>query len=93
MTSRIGSILDLHDHRTPASPYAGYEDEAGWDMPLGEESRPVPRRSLSLARRLERSHHLVGRAACWLFVKGGMAIVLLSAIVAFGLLGALLGGR
>ena len=93
MTSRIDSVVDLHDRRKPASPYAGYEDEAGWDSALEEETWQVPRRSLSLARRLERSQNLVGAAACWLFVKGGMAVVLVSAIFALGLVGALLGAR
>ena len=93
MVSRINSVVDLHDHRKPASPYAGYEDEAGWDSSLEEETWQEPRRNLSLARRLERSHHLAGRTACWLFIKGGMAVVLLSAIVMLGLVGALLGAR
>ena len=93
MTSRIDSLLDLNDHRRPASPYAGDEAEAGWDSASGEETWQAPGRSLSLARRLERSHHLAGRAACWLVVKGGMAVVLLAAIVMLGLVGGFLGVR
>ncbi len=93
MVSRISSVMDLHDDKNSAAPYAGYEDEAGWDSSLAEETWQEPRRNLSLARRLENSHHLAGRTACWLFVKGGMAVVLLSGIVMLGLIGALIGAR
>jgi hypothetical protein len=48
---------------------------------------------LSLARRLEQDPRFLGRAAHWLFIKGGMAIVLLSGLMVLGLIGGFLGGR
>jgi hypothetical protein len=67
-------------HRGPG--YAALVDVA-WDDP------PPPRPSL--AHRLETSRSIPGKIARWLFIKGGMVVVVLPALILVGLVGAFLG--
>jgi hypothetical protein len=93
MDRRIVSVMDRRDRSEPKWPNAVDEIEAGWDSLPVNERDPDETPILSLARRLERSHHLTGRVAHWLLIKGGIVIVLLSGLIVLGLAGALLGLR
>jgi hypothetical protein len=48
---------------------------------------------LSLARRLEQDPRFIGRALHWLFIKGGMVVVLFLGLTVVGLVGGFLVGR
>jgi hypothetical protein len=48
---------------------------------------------LSLARRLEQDPRVIGRALHWLFIKGGMVVVLFLGLAVLGLVGGFLVGR
>jgi hypothetical protein len=62
----------------------GHPAEEPW-----QDETPVP----SLARRLEEDPSFLGRTLHWLFIKGGMATVLLLGLIVLGLVGGFLGGR
>jgi hypothetical protein len=42
---------------------------------------------VTLAQRLERDPRLPGRAANWLFIKGGMALLIMLGLFVLGLIG------
>jgi hypothetical protein len=46
-----------------------------------------------LARRLETSRSVAGRVARWLFVRGGMVVLVIPGLLFLGLAGAFLGKR
>jgi hypothetical protein len=56
-------------------------------------ARDVEMPNLSLASRLEANHSVAGRVAQWLFIKGGMAILLILGLMLLGLIGGLVGAR
>ena len=55
------------------------------------EEHETPR--MSLASRLTTNQSAAGRVAQWLFIKGGMVILLISGLLLLGLVGAFVGGR
>jgi hypothetical protein len=59
-----------------------------WE-PEAVEDVATPR--VSFASRLEANRSVTGRVAQWLFIKGGMAVLLISGLMLLGLLGGLLG--
>jgi hypothetical protein len=61
--------------------------EGGWEPEAAEEVEPT---RISLASRLEANRSVAGHVAQWLFLKGGMAILLLSGLMLLGLVGGLL---
>jgi hypothetical protein len=62
----------------------GHSAEESW-----QDEAPAP----SLARRLEWDPSFRGRAFHWLFIKGGMAVVLIGGVMLLGLIAGLLGAR
>jgi hypothetical protein len=91
MSSRT-DVMDLHQGE-PAWQSAGDDEGPEWESSLSEVSRPKRRQNQSLARRLECSRTLAGAVAAWLFVKGGMVVVLFPALFMLALIGAILGLR
>jgi hypothetical protein len=56
-------------------------------------ARDVEMPNLSLASRLEANDSVAGRVAQWLFIKGGMAILVIVGLMLLGLVGGLVGAR
>jgi hypothetical protein len=68
-------------------PHAVFEpamQRRGHQVAMSCEDRP-PR--MTLARRLERDPRLPARAASWLFIKGGMVVLLVLGLMVLGLIG------
>ena len=98
MVRRIDRIKDIQGQairrgRTSAWPHRIFAPVS----PAG--SRAVGVRSqdstskVSLACKLERDTRLTGRAANWLFIKGGIVILLFLGLIVLGLIGVFQGGR
>jgi hypothetical protein len=64
--------------------------ERYWELETAGDVEPT---RVSLASRLEASRSVAGRVAQWLFIKGGMAILLISGLMLLGLVGGLLHTR
>jgi hypothetical protein len=76
------------DLRTPGETEwrdADDEEEAWRDGRSRRLTLADERPGLSLARRLERDQRLVGRVAHWLFIKGGMVVLLIVGLIVLGL--------
>jgi len=68
-------------------PHAVFEPAmqlGGRQVAMSCEDKP-PR--MTLARKLERDPRLPARAANWLFIKGGMAVLLVLGLMLLGLIG------
>jgi hypothetical protein len=72
---------------------AGDGRRAWWEVRPAEGTREDEPPMVSLARRLERNRSLIGRSASWLFIKGGMVVVMIPALILLGLLAGFLRGH
>jgi hypothetical protein len=90
MVSRVERSVDLRGDGEPRRRESGDDDGTAWDSRSAADTWREERPQLSLARKLERSHHPAGRVARWLFIEGGIVIVFLSGLIGLGLAGALL---
>jgi hypothetical protein len=52
-----------------------------------ETAMAAPTPKVSLARRLEQDTRLTGLAANWLFIKGGIIVLLMLGLIVLGLIG------
>jgi hypothetical protein len=90
MVHRIDSMAGVRQRGGWAWRDTGDAAAGWWQAPSVDEPEPDSPARVSLARKLERSHRALGRLAYWLFIKGGILVVLLLGLIGLGVIAAIL---
>jgi hypothetical protein len=90
MVKRVDRMKDIlgqvrHRDRTSAWPHRIFVSESRAGGCAGEAALQSNTSGMSLARRLEQDPRLAARAANWLFIKGGIVVLLMLGLIVLGL--------
>jgi hypothetical protein len=95
MVRRVDRIKDtraraLRTRRTSGWPHETFAPESLASGGPAEAAVQDSTSRMSLARRLEQDRRGLARAANWLFIKGGIAILFILGLIVLGLIGVFL---